>query len=67
MLTFYTANYDHENLVAMHAAIIAAQLHVPCKSITCATCPRSECCSDLNRLERYISRKITEMEESANE
>ena len=67
MLAFYTDSYDHYNIVAMHDAIVAAQSHLPCISINCTTCPYSECCSDLYRLERYISRKITEMEASANE
>lgn len=67
MLAFYTAHYDHDNMVAMHAAIVSAQSHLSCISINCTTCPYSLCCSDLNRLERYITRKITEMEESANE
>lgn len=67
MLAFYTANYDHDNLVAMREAIVAAQTHLSCQSTVCATCPFSECCSDLNRLERYITRKIAEMEASANE
>lgn len=67
MLAFYTAHYDHDNMVAMHAAIVHAQSHLPCISINCTTCPYSLCCSDFNRLERYITRKITEMEASANE
>ena len=67
MLAFYTKHYDHDNMVAMHDAIISAQSNLPCISMNCSTCPYSECCSDLNRLERYITRKIEEMEGSANE
>lgn len=67
MLAFFTGHYDHDNMVAIHDAIVAAQSHLPCISVNCSTCPYSLCCSDLSRLERYISRKITEMEASANE
>lgn len=67
MLAFYTNHYDHDNMAAMLEAIVSAQSHLPCISINCTTCPYSLCCSDLNRLERYITRKITEMEASANE
>lgn len=67
MLAFYTKHYGHDNMVAMHDAIISAQSNLPCTTLNCSTCPYSECCSDLSRLERYISRKITEMEGSANE
>lgn len=65
MLAFYTSRYDHENLVAMRCAIIAAQRHLSCDATTCRTCEHFECCSDLNRLERYIDRKLNEMEDSA--
>ena len=67
MLAFYTHNSYHYNMFAMHDAIVSAQSNLPCISLNCSTCPYSECCSDLNRLERYITRKIEEMEASANE
>lgn len=67
MLAFYSNHYDLDNMLAMHDAIISAQSHLPCISLNCSTCPYSECCSDLIRFERYITRKIEEMEASANE
>ena len=29
MLAFYTQNYDHDNMVAMHDAIVSAQSNLP--------------------------------------
>lgn len=67
MLAFYSGNYDHDNLTALHHAVVSAQLDLPCQSMYCTTCPHSEACADLFRLERYISRKIGAMEVDANE
>lgn len=67
MLVFLSANYDIDSLNTLQHAIVKAQLNLQCLSINCATCPHSEPCADLFRLERYIDRKIRTMEADADE